>query len=330
MFKVLVTTVPFCAVDQTALQMLRKSGVECVINPLGKRLTETELAAMIADYDALIAGTEPISKFVLDSAGKLKLIARVGIGLDNVDLLEARKRNIKVTYTPDAPAPAVAELTVGLMLSLLRSIHHANTGMHDRKWVRYFGKRLSECNIGIIGCGRIGSGVIRRIQGFEPKSILVYDVDPGKIPISEEQRVYAVELERLYKDSDIISVHIPLTLDTADLITATELAMMKEGVCIINAARGGIINEHDLALALSEGQVSAAAIDVFQKEPYTGELCDVANCLLTSHMGSMSLDCRARMELEATEEVVTCSQGRKPIRPVPEEEYRLREAISRG
>jgi len=132
--KVLITTVPFGAKNRLPLDLLEKDSIEYLINPLNKKLTEDELAEMVTDYDVIIAGTEPITQKVMGSASNLKMISRVGIGLDSIDLLEAEKRGVIVSYTPDAPAPAVAELTIGLMLTLLRSVHLSNMGMHNGKW----------------------------------------------------------------------------------------------------------------------------------------------------------------------------------------------------
>jgi D-3-phosphoglycerate dehydrogenase / 2-oxoglutarate reductase len=130
---------------------------------------------MVSDFDVIIAGTESITKKVMDAAINLKMISRVGIGLDSVDLLEAEKRGIVISYAPDAPAPAVAELTVGLMLALLRSVQLPNMEMHNGKWHRFFGRRLSEVTVGIIGVGCIGTGVIRHSKGFGSMNILLND-----------------------------------------------------------------------------------------------------------------------------------------------------------
>ena len=175
--KVLITTVPFADKNCLPLDLLKKSNIEYLINPLNKKLTENELVEMISDFDVIIAGTELITKKVMDAATNLKMISRVGIGLDSVNLLEAEKRGIVVSYTPDAPAPAVAELTIGLMLTLLRSVQLSNMEMHIGKWHRFFGRRLSKVVIGIIGIGRIGTGVLQHLQGFGSLKILVNDIN---------------------------------------------------------------------------------------------------------------------------------------------------------
>jgi D-3-phosphoglycerate dehydrogenase len=270
---------------------------------LGRKLTEDELVEMVKGYSAIIAGTESLTAKVMDSAGSLKLISRVGIGLDSVDLAAAHKRGIQVCYTPDAPAPAVAELTLGLMLSLVRSIHLSNKMMHEGQWKRYFGYRLSEMTIGIMGVGRIGSKVLTLLESFGVKKVLLNDIDT-EIEVDFSLDIEWVDKKTLYACSDILTLHVPLTEQTYNLITRNELLCMKEGAFIINTARGGIINEADLFEILISGHLSGAAIDVFEKEPYNGRLNEVDNCILTSHMGSMSQDCRVRMEVEATQEVV--------------------------
>ncbi len=320
MAKVLITTVPFGEKNRLPVEQLDAAGVEYLINPLGRKLAEEELAEMITDYDVLIAGTEDITDFVMSKAKKLKLISRVGIGLDNVDLLAAERRGIKVSYTPDAPAPAVAELTIGFMLALLRSVHISNAQMHRGEWQRHFGRRIPEVTIGIIGTGRIGGRVLRRLQAFGSPRILVNDIRPDK-NIAPELKLEWVGKEEIYRQADLISLHVPLTNQTKNMISRDELMKMKPDAMIINTSRGGIINETDLEIVLNNGHLSGAAIDVFDQEPYSGGLAKIERCLLTSHMGSMSIDCRTRMEIEATEEVIRFLNGHKLNGTVPLEEY---------
>jgi D-3-phosphoglycerate dehydrogenase len=318
--KILITTVPFGDKNRLPIEQLEAAGVEYLINPLGRKLKEEELAEMIIDFDVLIAGTEDITESVMAKASKLRLISRVGIGLDNIDLLAAERRGIKVSYTPDAPAPAVAELTIGLMLTLLRSVHISNAQMHRGEWQRHFGRRIPEITIGIIGTGRIGGRVLRRLQSFGSPRILVNDIRPDK-NIAPELKLEWVGKEMIYRQADLISLHVPLTNQTKNMISRDELMKMKPDAMIINTSRGGIINETDLEIVLNNGHLSGAAIDVFDQEPYSGGLAKIERCLLTSHMGSMSIDCRTRMEIEATEEVIRFLSGHKLNGTVPLEEY---------
>ena len=320
MKKVLITTIPFGDKNKLPLDLLEKNGCEYVINPLNKKLTESELVDLVGDFDIIIAGTEPITKKVMDKGKKLKLISRVGIGLDSVDLVAADRKGIKVSYTPDVPAPAVAELTIGLMLSLLRSVHLSNLRMHQGLWNRYFGRRLSEVKIGIIGAGRIGSRVLEHLTGFGKPQILVND----QIVKKDLESKYAItwaEKEEIYESCDIITLHLPLTKLTKNMIRKKHLNKMKHDAIIINTSRGGIINESDLFDVMKSGHLSGAAIDVFEQEPYAGNLRQIENCILTSHMGSMSVDCRTKMEIEAKEEVIRFLKGEPLEGLVPAAEY---------
>ena len=320
MKKILITTVPFGDKSQLPLKMLKDAGVEYLINPLNKKLTESELAEMVSNYDVIIAGTEQTTANVMNRAVNLKMISRVGIGLDSVDLLAAEKKGIVVSYTPDAPAPAVSELTLGMMLTLLRSVHISNSKMHVGEWYRYFGKRLSEVVIGIIGVGRIGQGVLKHLQGFGNPKILVNDTFIND-QVSSDLNIEWTTKEEIYKKSDIVSLHLPLTGETKNMIREKHLLSMKPDAIIINTSRGGIINEEDLYNVMQSGHLSGAAIDVFNNEPYNGPLNKIERCLLTAHMGSMSIDCRTRMEVEATQEAIRFLTGKPLESVVPEEEY---------
>lgn len=322
-FKVLITTVPFADRDAYPLSLMKENNIDYTINPLGRKVTEDELAEMVSDYDALIAGTEIISSKVMDCASRLKLISRVGIGLDGVDLLAAEQRGIQVSYTPDAPSPAVADLTLGLMLSLLRGIHKADALMHQGQWQRIFGRRLSEVQVGLIGMGRIGQKVLKQLLALGCNNIIVNDLVTYEEVVDISQ-VKFVDKETIYQQCDVVSLHIPLTLSTQNMIGEKELAMFKPDAVLVNTARGGIVNELALYHALNRKQLLAAAMDVFELEPYQGPLAELDNCLLTSHMGSMSIDCRTKMEIEATEEAVRFLLTGEQLSPVPDQEYQLR------
>ena len=320
--KVLITTVPFGDKDRLPLDLFENAGIEYLINPFNKKITETQLAEIISDFDALVAGTEAITERVIHRANKLKLISRVGIGLDSVDLLAAQKKGIKVSYTPDAPSLAVAELTLCLMLSLLRLVHVSNSQMHLGNWHRFFGRRLEEVTVGIIGVGRIGTGVIKRLNGFGTKNILVNDISPN-LELDSEFKLKWTNKETIYKYADIISLHIPLTKITKNMIRKEHLLTMKPDAVIINTSRGGIINEQDLYEVMLSGHLDGSAIDVFEKEPYNGQLREIERCMLTAHMGSMSVDCRTRMEIESTEEVIRFFTKKALKSEVPKEEYEV-------
>ena len=324
MAKALITTSPFGENNSLPLKLLKQAEIEFLLNPYRKKLTESQLSELIGDFDVLIAGTEPITDKVLAQAQKLKFISRVGIGLDSIDLISARERGIKVSYTPDAPSPAVAEFTIGLILDLLRSVHISNHQMHNGKWERIFGKRLNDATIGIIGVGRIGTHLLRCMGGFGKIRTLVNDITP-KYQLNQEFMLEWVSKEQIYKEADVISLHLPLTPLTRNMICREQLLLMKKDALIVNTSRGGIINEDDLYNVMNEGHLKGAAIDVFTSEPYTGKLVEINRCLLTAHMGSMSVDCRSQMETQATEEVIRFCSGKPLENEVPQLEYDIQD-----
>lgn len=319
MTSVLITTVPFGQVDPIALKMLEDAGIKYVLNPIGRRLTEEELVALVPGFDALIAGTEPITERVLEAARELRLISRVGVGLDNVDLLAARTRGIAVAYTPEGPADAVAELTVGLALSLLRGVHLANTATRQGKWHRLQGRRLGKIAVGVIGVGRIGRRVIRLLGAFGAR-ILANDLEP----VDLDEPVRWVDKPTLFREADLVTLHVPLTKGTRDLVGNQEFAVMKSSALLINTCRGGVVNEAALAGALRDGQIAGAAVDTFVDEPYYGELADLETCLITPHIGSMAADCRVRMESGAALNAISFLRDEPCAELVPESEYEVR------
>jgi D-3-phosphoglycerate dehydrogenase / 2-oxoglutarate reductase len=318
--RILITTSPFGDSDPAALRVLDKEGIAYALNPYGRRLQADELAELIGPYEVMIAGTEPITEAALDRAPNLRLIAHTGIGLDNIPLAAARARGIAVTYTPSAPSPAVAEFTIGQMLSLLRRSVHADRGLREGVWNRYVGRRLSGLTVGVIGVGRVGRLVIRHLQAFQPIRILANDVTVDEA-FGDSMRFSWTDKETILREADVVTLHVPLTRLTRDMIATAELEMMKPDAILINTARGGIIDEGALANALRSRPNFSAAVDVFEEEPYTGELAALENCLLSCHMASCTRDCRLQMEIEAVQEVIRYFRGEPFAIPVPEAEY---------
>jgi len=326
MAKCLITTVPFGERNRFPLEILEANKISYLINPYNRKLKEEDLLKLVTEgnFECIIAGTEPITKKIFDAAPALRHISRVGIGLDSVDLISAKEKGIKISYTPDAPAPAVAELTVGLMINLLRGVQISNAQLHQGIWKRHLGRRISEITIGIIGLGRIGTRVLRRLKSFGTPRLLVNDILPN-LELNREFKLEWVSKDIIYKEADLISLHVPLTKETNGMIGIKELESMKKDALIINTSRGGIINEKDLYKTLSSSHLSGAAIDVFEKEPYDGPLARLNNCILTAHMGSMSIDCRTRMEIEATEETIRYAREKDLLSEVPQFEYDIQE-----
>ncbi|MFA5953740.1 MAG: phosphoglycerate dehydrogenase [Candidatus Pacearchaeota archaeon] len=299
--KILVNTDSFGKINSAPRETLEKIG-EIRYNQIGRKYSKEELIEVLKDYnpDIIIAGTEKYDKEILNYCKKVKIISRVGIGLDSVDLLECEKNGIYVTNTPDAPSNAVAELTMGHMLNLLRKIPEVGNDIKNHNWNRYIGRELSESCVGIIGYGRIGKKISEKLDGFH--SIwYVNDIEPSQlIGVSKEK---IKELEHILKNCDIITLHIPLNEENKNLISKTEFEIMKKNSIIINTSRGGIINEQDLYSWLKDNQSASAAIDVFEQEPYFGKLIELSNCHLSPHLGSCTEKSRLDMEMGAVKNI---------------------------
>ena len=275
-------------------------GLNVIHNPFKRKLTEDEVLELIEKYRpvGMIAGVEPLTRRVLEKADGLKIISRCGIGIDSVDLEAAKELGIKVTITPDAPMVSVAELTLGLMLGSLRRINTLDAGMRKGSWKGPQGNLLSGKVIGIIGCGRIGTYVARLVTAFGCK---VLGYDPF---IKQHDICNMTDLQNLLKESDIVTLHIPYSKDNHHLIGKEELDMMKSSVILINAARGGLVDEGALYDALKDGVIAGAAMDCFETEPYSGPLIKLDNTLFTPHMGSSASEARMMMEKQALDNLL--------------------------
>ncbi|MBU1084343.1 MAG: phosphoglycerate dehydrogenase, partial [Candidatus Omnitrophica bacterium] len=260
----------------------------------------------IKDADFLIAGTEQLSRDVLDSAKRLKAISRCGTGLDNVDLAAAEQNNIKVFNTPDAPTRAVAELTVGLILALIRHIPVMDRDIRGGVWKKRMGNLLEGKCVGIIGFGRIGRKTAELLLPFGVK-IVYYDVKETESSPDHEK----VGLDRLLENADIISMHLSVVPGGEPVIGKEELKKMKEGSLFVNASRGGSVDEKALAEAIETGHIAGAALDVFKNEPYDGPLVNMKEVILTPHIGSYAVEARISMETEAVQNLLKGIKGRE-------------------
>jgi D-3-phosphoglycerate dehydrogenase len=244
------------------------------------------LAAELADADALVVRSAvQVDAKLLESAPKLRVIGRAGVGVDNIDTPAATHRGIVVMNTPGANAVAVAELTLGLMVSMARSVTRANATMHDGKWEKKSlqGRELRGKTLGIVGLGRVGLEVARRAKAFGMNLI---GYDPFIAPvIARENDVTLVPIDEIFKESDYLTLHVGLTTQTEGLINATSLAIMKKGVRIVNCARGELIVEQALVDALKSGHVAGAALDVFHQEPLKDSpFFNLDNVILSPHI----------------------------------------------
>ena len=295
----IATTSSFARESPEALELMENEGLKIILNPWGRKLKEEELGELLKDHRpvGLLAGTEPITREVLDAAkDHLRIISRVGVGWDNVDREAARQMGIRVSRTSGVLTQAVAELTIGLILSALRSISSNDRLIRQGKWHKTMGGLLSGKIVGIIGFGHIGQRVSELVTAFGAK-VLYYDPQPMDAPWAQ-----AVTLPDLLSQAEIITIHAS---GRGKILGPDELKnICKRGVLLVNTARGGLIDESALQECLENGKVSFACLDVFEDEPYCGPLCSLENVILTPHVGSYAREARVLMERTAVENLL--------------------------
>lgn len=274
-----------------------------------------ELMKAIPEYDALIIrGQSRVTSEVMDVASKLKVVGRAGVGVDNIDLEAAKKKNITVVNAPTSTTIAVAELAFGLLLAVAREIPRADATMKQGQWVKreFEGVELNGKTLGIIGFGRIGIEMGKRAAAFG-MNVVVYDPNVTEHEL-EHADAEPVSIQDLYAWSDFISLHLPLNVQTRDLIGPMAFSEMKDGVRIVSTARGGIINESALLDALNSGKVAGVALDVFEKEPPgLTELVSHPRVIATPHIGAQTAEAQSRAAEDIAKEVLAALHG-KPLR----------------
>jgi len=280
-----------------------------------KGISAEELLEQISEYNAMIVrGRTKVTEAVLEAGKNLKVVGRMGVGVDNIDLQAAKARGIKVVNSPVATTISVAELTMALMLGLVRNISFADNGMKAGKWLKkdLVGTELSNKTLGIIGYGNIGEMVSKMAQAFN-MTILSYD------PVRSPEDVKAsgaepVELDKLLEQSDIITLHIPLIASTKHILNKDAFNKMKVGVKIVCAARGGVIDDAALLEALESGKVSGAALDVFETEPPADlQLAAHPNVIATPHIGAQTSEAQIRAAIDISTEIIAALDD-KPLR----------------
>ena len=310
MIKVLITD----KLAQQGIDLLNsKDGVEAVVKT---GISEDELAEIISQHDGLIirSGTKVTAK-VLSNPGKLKAIARAGVGVDNIDIPEATRKGIMVMNTPGGNTTSAAEHTMALMLSMSRNVVPACNSLKAGAWDRkkYMGSQLNGKVLGLIGLGRIGMAVAEMAKGFN-MTILGYDpfvstADAEKVGVEVTE-----DVETIFKQADYISVHVPRNKQTLNMIGAEQIKMMKPTVRLINCARGGIINEDAVYAALAEKRIAGAALDVYPVEPPENKrFTDFEDCLVTPHLGASTSEAQIEVAVEAAEILVDAIKG-GPVR----------------
>lgn len=292
-----ITTSTFGQAGRKPLNYLEENKIVYKTNPYGRRLSEDEAVNLLADVDGVIAGTEPLTKKVLEQLPKLKVISRCGTGLSNVDLETAKKRGVKVFNTPDIHVDAVAELALAGTLAIMRKLSTSDQDIRSGKWKKTMGKSLYGKNIGLIGFGKVGRRFAELLSVFT-KNIFYYD--PFLIKNSAGENKYtSLPLEELLSISDVISIHIPYSKDNHNIIGVNEFKLMKPDAVLLNTSRGGLVDENLLYEFLKNNHQAGAYIDVFEEEPYQGKLSELNNILLTPHIGTTTKETREEMEYQA-------------------------------
>lgn len=303
--KVLVTD----GLEEAALAQLREHHEVDAIEA-----TPQQLAEIVGGYDAIIVRSRTkVTADVIAKAAKMKVIARAGVGVDNIDVAAATERRIPVVNAPRASTISVAELTIGHMLSLARRLHEAHASTKAGKWEKksFQGTELHGKTLGFVGSGRIGAEVARRAQAFGMRTIAY---DPYLPPeVAKERSIELTTLEAVLLDSDFVTVHAALTEETRHMLGAKQIALMKKSAYLVNCARGEIVDEAALADAIREGRIAGAALDVYEKEPPTGSpILAVGNTSLTPHIAASTKEAQERVGTDVVEDVMAVLSGGRP------------------
>jgi D-3-phosphoglycerate dehydrogenase len=320
MKRIAITPVALCQGENPTLQALRERGFEPIVHAGMKPPGPDDLRGYLEGAVGMIAGMEPVPAAVIEGAAGLRVISRFGVGYDNVDVAAATRRGIVVTYIPDAMVDAVADITFGLMLAVARRIPELDRGMKAGEWPRYPAVDVTGRTLGILGTGRIGMAVAERARGFRMR-LLGSDPMPNPRFTGELGGEY-VAMDDLLARADFVTLHLPLTPATDRLMGAAQLRRMKPTAFLINAARGGLVDEEALYSALIAGQIAGFATDVFRKEPPDADpLWLLPNVVATPHVASYTDGTIARMAERALANLLAVLDGERPEHVVNPEVY---------
>jgi phosphoglycerate dehydrogenase-like enzyme len=321
--KVLITPTTLAAGEGNYQEVLRQAGFELVFPARSGQLTEDDLLRELPGVSATVAGSEPYTRRVFQSAKALRVIARAGVGFDAVDLAAATDHGVAVTITPGMNHDAVAEQTFGMLLALAKAIVPFDRGVRAGHWPRQATLPLRGRTLGLAGLGRIGKAVAVRAASFG-MHLLAHEPYPDSRFVQRYQ-ITLVPFERLLAESDYLTLHVPLSPESQHLINRRTLALMKPTAFLINTARGGLVCEADLFEALREKRLAGAALDVFEREPPgQSPLFGLDNVVLTPHTAGVDLQSRDDMALSAAQAIVSLSRGDWPEEKVVNADVRAK------
>lgn len=313
-------------IHKDAVKLLEDAGIQVVYREYP---SEKELSELVTDIDILLVRSKPlVTAEVISKAEKLKIIARAGVGLDNIDVKVAEAKGIKVINTPEAPTRSVAELAIGLMLAVARKIAYSDRKMREGRWVKKEaeGVELKGKTLGIIGFGRIGREVAAIASKGLGMKILYYDVYRASPEVEKELGATYVDLENLFRESDVVSVHVPLTSETRGLVSEGLLKLMKKNAILINTSRGAVVDTKALIKALNEGWIAGAGLDVYEEEPLPPNhpLTAFKNVVLAPHAASATYEARHGMAETVAENLIAFYEKRIPPNLVNKEVTKVR------
>ena len=300
--RVLISTSSFATADRKPLEFLEEAGLEVELPGLGRTLKPDEVTKFASGCSGIIAGTESFSADILRRLPELKVISRVGVGMDAIDLPAAKDLGIEVFNTPYGPTEAVAELTLALTLDVLRGVSRNDAAFKAGTWQKRMGRLLNGKSVGVIGAGRIGRRVADLFQAFGCH-VIICDICPDESWV-EDRGVAVCDIASLLRQADIVTLHAACGPDGGPLIGASELELMKSGAVLINTARGNLVDEPALVSALNDRRLSGAGLDTFAVEPYAGPLLELDNVVLSPHVGSYAVEARNEMELQAVQSLL--------------------------
>lgn len=300
--RILVTPSSFGECGSEPLQLLQASGLDIQFNLKQRRLSREEVVSLGSDCIGIIAGLEQLDADTLSHFRNLRVVSRLGSGVDNIDLEAAKQKGIVVRSTPYGPTRAAAELTLAMVMALIRNIPMADRNMRQGIWRKEIGQLLQGRVVGILGLGRIGREVARLMIAMGC-TVLGHDLVPD-VDWSAKHNVRLVDFSDLLVESEILCIHVSALDDNATLIGEKELASMRPGAMLVNMARGGIVDEDALVAALKNETLKGAALDVYSHEPYAGPLTEIDTVVLTPHLGSYAKDAKLAMEIESVENLL--------------------------
>ncbi len=319
--RVLITATSFSEITKEPEERLREAGYEVAHNPYGRPMTAEELAPLLEGVDACGAGVDDFSARSLARADRLKVIAKHGAGVDNIDIAECTRRGIVVANVPGANAEAVADMALALMLAVARHIPEGDRTTKAGEWVNTYGVDLHGATVGLLGLGRIGKGVARRCRGFDAR-VLAYDPYFDEEFAAEHGVERAGSLEQVMREGDFVSIHMPANEETRKIVNAERIGLMKPTAILVNTARGAIVDEDALADALEEGRIFGAGLDVYAAEPPTqSRLLKCGRAVTMPHVSSNTPGALLGMGNGVVEAIVDVLEGRRPEHLINPEVY---------